>query len=203
MKKPQIIFTKKSPYLLVNGQNVTDEKGKPIEIKQVTQICRCGKSEIKPYCDNSHELDGIDSEKNETRHKNKWRNYVGDNITIHYNLGLCCHVGLCMKFLPTVFNKDFKPWIHVNGASIEEIISTISKCPSGALTYTKDGEYVSDFESEIHIKLVMEGPMVVKGDVELLDDLGSVDEIKALKRYSLCCCGKSKNKPYCDGTHRS
>lgn len=202
-KKTEIIFTNNSPFYLVNGQNVTDENGNVLKVKAVSAFCRCGKSKSMPYCDNKHEVEGLHTEKSHDRAKNKWKSYVGDNITVHFNLGLCSHVALCLKLLPEVFNLDEKPWINVNGASVEEVIDVVSKCPSGALTYTKNEKHIVDFDTDIAIKVISDGPLAVQGDVELIDDQESIQELKSLKRYTLCRCGKSKNQPFCDGAHIS
>lgn len=204
-KKPQIIFTSKTPYLLVNGTdaNVQDEKGNAIETKAVEQLCRCGESKSQPFCDNAHEEDGLDSAKAEDRHKNRWRSYEGKEITINFNLGICCHVGKCLKNLPTVFSKDTKPWINADGASVEEIIKAIKDCPSGALTYTIDGETVADYGDPVRVRIVENGPLVIRGDVEVVDDNDSMEEVVSKTRVTLCRCGKSKNKPFCDGSHRT
>jgi CDGSH-type Zn-finger protein len=201
-KKTQIIFTKSSPLYLVNGESVNDEMGKAIAVKPVTALCRCGKSLKMPYCDDTHIKEPFNNEKLEGRHLNKWRSYEGQEITIHFNLGICCHVGLCLKNLPSVFSKDTKPWINPNGASAEAIIAMIKTCPSGALTYSIAGDEVVDFDDEVHIKIVTNGPIVVRGSVELIDEDMSIQELKSKERYTLCRCGKSKNKPFCDGSHR-
>ncbi|SCY91506.1 CDGSH iron-sulfur domain-containing protein [Alkaliphilus peptidifermentans] len=201
-KKTQIIFTKSSPFFIVNGQNVTDENNNSINVKAVTAICRCGKSQSMPYCDNNHEKDRVVIKKSHERDKNKWKSYKGEKITVHFNLGLCSHVGLCLKLLPSVFNLDSRPWINADGASVEEIIQLISKCPSGALAYTKDGQYIADFDSDAVIIISAKGPITVRGDVELIDEDESIKQLKAQKRYTLCRCGKSKNQPFCDGTHQ-
>ncbi|ABR49871.1 protein of unknown function DUF1271 [Alkaliphilus metalliredigens QYMF] len=200
-KKSQIIFTNNSPFYLVHGKNVTDGEGNPIKVKAVTALCRCGESTSMPYCDNQHEKNKLNTKKSDERAPDKWKSYKGENITIHFNLGLCCHVASCIKGLPSVFNVDERPWINADGGTTEEIIQIISKCPSGALTYTKDGRFYSDFEKDIHIKIMKNGPIVVSGAVELIDDLESMQELKARKRYTLCRCNNSKNKPFCDGSH--
>lgn len=201
-KKTQIIFTKTSPLYLVNGEYVTDDNGNDISVKPVTALCRCGKSLKMPYCDDTHTKENFDNDKLEGRHLNKWRSYEGQDITIHFNLGICSHVGLCLKNLPLVFSKDTKPWINPNGASSEAISAMIRTCPSGALTYSIDGNEVVDFDNKVHIKIVKDGPIATRGSVELIDDNMSIQELKSKERYTLCRCGKSKNKPFCDGSHR-
>jgi CDGSH-type Zn-finger protein len=50
------------------------------------------------------------------------------------------------------------------------------------------------------IQVLDNGPLVVKGEIELVDAEGNAFATK--KQVSLCRCGLSQNKPFCDGTHR-
>lgn len=200
-KKTQIIFTRNSPYYIVNGKNIVFENETIEDLQSVTPICRCGQSKSMPYCDGYHEKTGLKTDKLDDRAKNQWKEYSGEDITVHFNLGLCSHGQTCLKGLPSVFNIDKKPWIDVSKASTKEIINAVKKCPSGALTYTKDGHHETEFEYEDSIVIAKEGPIFVKGDIDLVDDMNSLNELVSKNRFTLCKCGKSKNKPFCDGTH--
>lgn len=72
-------------------------------------------------------------------------------------------------------------------------------CPSGALRYTKEGVLYKDQDREPAITLAKNGPYRVVGGPELRDVNNSKPESK--EHYTLCRCGGSKNKPFCDGTH--
>ncbi len=61
--------------------------------------------------------------------------YSNGELTIIWKPGICQHVGICVKTLPLVYNPREKPWISIKNATTEELISQITKCPSGALTY--------------------------------------------------------------------
>ncbi|GEL76231.1 hypothetical protein TMU01_04660 [Tenuibacillus multivorans] len=50
------------------------------------------------------------------------------------------------------------------------------------------------------IQIRDDGSILVRGDVELLDAEGNKFETKPA--FSLCRCGHSSNKPFCDGTHK-
>ncbi|MEW9503014.1 CDGSH iron-sulfur domain-containing protein [Jeotgalibacillus marinus] len=52
--------------------------------------------------------------------------------------------------------------------------------------------------SDAKIKVLDDGPLLVKGDVEITDADGNVFKQKG----ALCRCGHSKNKPFCDGSHQ-
>lgn len=53
--------------------------------------------------------------------------------------------------------------------------------------------------SKVTIQVLDDAPLIVKGEVELLDGEGKVIETNT--ELHLCRCGRSKNKPYCDGSH--
>ncbi len=197
-QRPSIVFTKYNPYLVTGLGKLIDSNGNNFEIRPVMSLCRCGQSKKKPYCDGTHVKDGIKGEKEEGRVKDRVRNYVGREITIHDNRGVCSHDGSCL-YLPNVFNKYARPWIDPDGAPAEKIIETIRKCPSGALSYTINGIHHASFESEVMIKAAKNGPFEVYGGIELKDDVGSKPQCE--DHYCLCRCNHSKNKPFCDGSH--
>ncbi len=101
--------------------------------------------------------------------------------------------------LASVFKLKQEPWIDPNGESAEKIIEAIRKCPSGALSYTVDGMEHRDQERPPMVTVTENGPYAVTGDVELLDQPRGAGA--STEHYTLCRCGGSKNKPFCDGTH--
>ena len=199
-KEPSIVFTRYTPMLAVDVESLRSEDGKEYPLEQVTALCRCGKSKNKPYCDGSHNEKGLNEIKSEKRKPDLTRDYTGKDIIIHFNLGVCSHNGACVRGLPEVFNVRRKPWIMADNAPVEEIIETIKKCPSGALSYTIDGIKYTNFKDKQEIVIQKNGPYQVGGGIVLKDDQGSKPEIAT--QYELCRCGLSKNKPFCDGAHK-
>lgn len=65
------------------------------------------------------------------------KKYSNGEITVVWQSGKCIHSGNCVKNSPQVFNTQASPWINVNNASTAEIIETVAKCPSGALSIIK------------------------------------------------------------------
>lgn len=61
--------------------------------------------------------------------------YENEALVVRYDPNLCTHAAECVRGLPSVFNVQARPWVNVNGATVEEIRATIARCPSGALTY--------------------------------------------------------------------
>lgn len=128
------------------------------------------------------------------------KEYETDQITVVWKPGLCIHSGECVKRLPEVYRPDEKPWIKVDNASAEALRSQIETCPSGALSYKMKGKTITSMAQGIQINVTQNGPLLVSGEIEILNHDGTVE--KKDKTTALCRCGASSNKPYCDGEHR-
>lgn len=98
-----------------------------------------------------------------------------------------------------MFRKNHIPWIDPDGAPAAAIIAAIEHCPSGALSYQLGSRRYQELEAEPGITLAPNGPLHVQGGILLKDDKGSKPECR--EHYTLCRCGGSKNKPFCDGSH--
>ncbi|MDP3469099.1 MAG: (4Fe-4S)-binding protein [Daejeonella sp.] len=64
------------------------------------------------------------------------KEYSNSEIIIKWQPKLCQHSGICVKTLPQVYKPKESPWITIENASTEELKAQVSRCPSGALTYT-------------------------------------------------------------------
>jgi len=154
----------------------------------------------EPFCVGAHGEIGFSDRKETDGHLDKRVNYVGKEITIHDNRGICSHVGFCTESLPSVFKLGEEPWIDPNGASEDEIITTIEKCPSGALSYSLEGVEHRDQEREPLVTVSNDGPYFVTGGIQIVGHENRAEEVSN-EHCTLCRCGSSKNKPFCDGTH--
>ena len=197
-KKPSITPTPDGPYLVKGLKNFTNQKGS-IETKETMALCRCGGSANKPFCDGTHAKIGFSSAKLEGHVEDKRENYKGKNITIHDNRGICAHAGRCTDGLASVFRLKEEPWIVPDAASANEIIATIKKCPSGALSYSVNDVEHRDRDGEPTIFVAPNGPYLVSGGTDLVDTTRA--ESASKEHFTMCRCGGSKNKPFCDGTH--
>jgi CDGSH-type Zn-finger protein len=87
-------------------------------------------------------------------------------------------------------------------ARTAEIIDTIRKCPSGALSYSiNDIEYRDPNEREPMMTVSKNGPYLIAGGIDLIGDNIRWAEGASKEHYTLCRCGASSNKPFCDGMH--
>ena len=197
--RPMVVFTKCTPYLVVDVTDCRDAEGRPVAMQPVTALCRCGRSTSKPYCDGTHSRIGFVGGKGTPRNRDRVRDAVGKAITIHDNRGLCAHDESCVRGLPSVFSNGRIPWIDPDGASPEEIMATIDKCPSGALGYTYRGKRGPQPDRPPAIRIAKNGPYRLEGGIRIKDELGSVPQFR--EHCTLCRCGQARNKPFCDGSH--
>jgi CDGSH-type Zn-finger protein len=196
--KPNITPSPDGPYLVKDLEKFANQNG-PIETKKSLALCRCGGSANKPFCDGTHAKIGFSSAKLDGRVEDKRENYKSDQIAIHDNRGICAHAGRCTDGLSSVFRLQQEPWIDPDAASPEEIINVIRKCPSGALSFSVDNVEQPDHEGDSAIFVSPNGPYVVSGGPDLLETTRA--EGASTEHFTLCRCGGSKNKPFCDGTH--
>ena len=196
--KASITPTPDGPYLVKDLASFQNRKGS-VETKPTMALCRCGESSNKPFCDGTHAKVGFSSARLEGRTEDHRDDYAGAEITVHDNRGICAHAGRCTDGAPKAFRLKEEPFVDADGASSDEIIATIGKCPSGALSYSVDGVEHRDRDGAPGIFIAPNGPYVVSGGPELLETERL--EGASTEHFTLCRCGGSKNKPFCDGTH--
>ena len=198
IKNPCITPKTDGPLLVQNINSFASQKGS-IETKETMALCRCGASGNKPFCDGTHTKIGFSSSRQEGRLEDKRDSYVGKKITIHDNRSICAHAGVCTDRLSNVFRLRQEPWIDPDAASEEEIKATVQACPSGALGCTIDDVEIGHQSGNPAIFIAPNGPYVVSGGPELVDT--GYAEGASRNQFTLCRCGGSKNKPFCDGAH--
>jgi CDGSH-type Zn-finger protein/uncharacterized Fe-S cluster protein YjdI len=126
--------------------------------------------------------------------------YKGKDIIVYFNVDRCTHVAECLRGLPRVFDIGRNPWVMPDLAEPGKIAEVIMRCPTGALHFKRsdDGPEETVPEENI-ITAACHGPLYLKGNIEILDSEESV--LLKDTRVALCRCGRSRNKPLCDGSH--
>ncbi|MCP4382767.1 MAG: iron-binding protein [Hyphomicrobiales bacterium] len=121
---------------------------------------------------------------------------AGKKISILYDGGKCIHSRNCVLSLPDVFLANTKgDWIFPDAGSVEDIVVLARGCPSGAIRYERnDGGEPEPLPKVNTIRVMENGPLAVRAELR-------IDGADAGRRATLCRCGASKNKPYCDGSH--
>jgi uncharacterized Fe-S cluster protein YjdI len=131
------------------------------------------------------------------------KKYTNGEVTVVWKPGQCMHSTICFNGLSTVFDPRKRPWVNIEGASTNQIVDQIKKCPSGALSYFMNNETEGKsvkVEAETIVETMTDGPLLVFGNVSIKDAGGIVTKKNNVTAF--CRCGGSSNKPFCDGTHK-
>ena len=198
-KRPCIRLSRNGPYL-VTVDDLTNSKGERLNGSHGVALCRCGASNRKPFCDSSHIRIGFTDERRPDHTPDGVVDYRGATLVVHFNRLQCSASERCARALPLVFREGQKPWIQPDQADADTLIEVIRRCPSGALRYTQHGQPGQSDLGAPSIRIARNGPYEVQG-FDL--DVDNWSEGASRERFTLCRCGASKNKPFCDGTHRT
>ena len=185
------------PLQVSGGITLCNSSGATVATDAKFWLCRCGGSANKPFCDGSHKKLGFTSARESDPSQRDTTDHVGKHLTIHDNRSLCAHAGHCTEHSAGVFSMDAEPWIDADAESAEQTIATIQRCPSGALAYSVDGVLQEHSGRAPGIRIAKDGPYEIVGGATLL----GADQPQSSEHYTLCRCGQSKNKPFCDGSH--
>ncbi len=198
---PKITVTEGAPYMVEETVPILDHEGNPIPSTGVYFMCRCGGSSTKPFCDGTHNRNNFNGQEFASKDTAADRrdSYVGDGVTIYDDRSRCAHAGNCTDNLSSVFKMGTEPWIDPNGAKAQQIIDVIKTCPSGALSYTREpGGDPEEESAGPKVTVAVDAPYHTRG-VQVVSGDGEAYDVR--ERQTLCRCGGSRNKPFCDGTH--
>jgi len=188
-----------------DGNSVEWVKGEKYPDKDTYRLCRCGKSKNHPYCDGMH-LKGFDGTETASRKKftEQAEKISGPGIDLFDAEELCAGVRFC-------HDKDGRVWDLARNSGNENskkiAIKQACNCASGRLLAADKKGNAIDPKHAPSISLVEDpeakasGPIWVKGCVPIESADGIVYE--ARNRVTLCRCGYSENKPFCDSRHVS
>ena len=217
---PKIKVSLNGPYLvqgslpLLEQSTVNDQKGQSIDWK-VTRtfpekaayaLCRCGHSKSKPYCDGTHAKIGFDGTEtaSQASYEESAKLFRGPRLSLADEESLCAFARFC--------DPNGQVWGQVEAtddpAVARTFVAQTNKCSSGRLVpidnatgkalEEKRPQQVSITQDS---ELKLSGPIWVEGGVSIESASGHTYEVR--NRVTLCRCGQSQNKPFCDGTHAS
>ena len=217
---PKIKITKNGPDLVSGNLPMTkqtiiaNKEGRSVKweeddcyLKQEEYaLCRCGHSRNSPYCDGTHKK--IEFDGTETASKEKYikqaGTVVGPELIITDLPELCAYARFCHR-------EDGNVWELAedsgNPKSRASAIQGTWECPAGRLlAWDKTGQPI-DEKLELSLGIIedpsynggVSGPIWVKGGIPIGSSDGSEYEVR--NQVTLCRCGQSQNKPFCDNTH--
>lgn len=124
--------------------------------------------------------------------------YRGEDIEVSFDLDQCVHIGECLRGAPGVFKLKRRPWVLPDAADADSIADVILRCPSGALQFRRlDGGPQEEHDGTT-VTPVLNGPLLVVGRIEVRREDHTVE---VMPRATLCRCGHSQHKPFCDNEH--
>ena len=219
-EKVNVIVVKDGPYRVTGGIPLSQQsigvdskggseqwiEGKSIPNQNSYALCRCGQSKHKPFCDGTHakiRFDGTESASRKPFHENA-KVYDGPGMQLLDAEPLCAAGRFC--------DTNGKVWNQIAQTDEPKIramfLRQVGNCPSGRLVARNalSGETIEP-KLPTSIELVEDpsqhcsGPLWLRGGIPVIASDGFQYEIR--NRVTLCRCGQSKNKPFCDGTHTS
>ena len=214
----KIVVTKNGPFLVsgsvpldvqtigtrADGGSWTWEPGQVFTTKEKYALCRCGQSATKPYCDGTHAKVAWDGSETASHapYAEQAKTIDGPKMELHDAEVLCSFARFC--------DNDGTIWQLVTEATGGEKEKTTVhegvSCPSGRLVL-RDKATDAAIEPRLAQSISITedpaknsgGPLWVRGGIQIIGQDGHAYEIR--NRQTLCRCGKSANKPFCDGSH--
>jgi CDGSH-type Zn-finger protein len=194
------------------GEPIAWEKNGDIAANGTYELCRCGHSAGKPFCDSSHnsiEWDGTETADTNSTAERAETHPGGAQIVVTRDFSICAGAGYCGTRLTNI-KRMLANAAPDDTAVRSQVIAMIERCPSGSYTYSIEG-HMGDNEPDLPKQIAMtteitssgpiEGPLWVTGNILIERADGQHMEVR--NRVTLCRCGQSGNKPLCDGTHRN
>lgn len=121
---------------------------------------------------------------------------TGSGIAVRFDAKRCIHARACVLGRPEVFKGGVQgQWIFPDEAPAETVAALAQQCPSGAITYRRVDGGPAEAPPAVNVVRVREnGPLAVVADLRLEGEEPCI-------RATLCRCGASQSKPFCDGAH--
>lgn len=216
----QIQVTKNGPYIVKGqvpvmletiaqndeGGSWTWKRGHSFEVGAQYALCRCGQSHKKPFCDGTHAKVGFDGMETASKapFEDQAKTYDGPAMVLEDAERLCAFARFC--------DNGGSIWRQIKATGDGEVRKAViheeTHCPSGRLVLIeKSSGKAVEPELAQSIGLVEDpaencsGPLWVRGGIQVVSADGTTYEVR--NRVTLCRCGQSSNKPFCDGSHAS
>ncbi|MGH7655674.1 MAG: CDGSH iron-sulfur domain-containing protein [Gemmatimonadaceae bacterium] len=220
MQKPKVRVTKNGPYVVTGsvplafqiitpnkyGQSWEWKEAGEFPVKSSYKLCRCGHSKDMPYCDDTHmeiKFDGTETATRST-YRDQAVGYDGPTLELGDAETFCAFARFC--------DPEGKIWSLIEQTDDpkkrELVIREATHCPAGRLVLV-DKKTNTEIEPELppSIGLVEDpvvgcsGPLWVRGGITI--EAADGEQYETRNRVTLCRCGASSNKPFCDGSHAS
>jgi CDGSH-type Zn-finger protein len=215
---PNIQIKKDGPYLVngavplneqhivtnTEGESMDYRNGKHYPAQTQYALCRCGHSANKPFCDGTHKKVGFDGTETASRepYVDQAQTIDGPTVRLTDVESLCAFARFC--------DPKGRIWNLVEKAADPEVRKIVeyeaAHCPAGRLVlWDRETGKAIEPKFEPSLGLIedsekrVSGPIWVRGGIPVISSDGTTYEMR--NRVTLCRCGSSNNKPFCDGSH--
>jgi CDGSH-type Zn-finger protein len=186
------------------GECVDWIEGEGVDAPENYALCRCGRSSTKPFCDGSHFVAGFDGTETADRgdYDDRASLLVGPGVDVADVEDLCAKARFCYSW-GTLWRS-----VPLTGdpTTMERVERQACLCPAGRyVPRDKRTGWAMEPEFDPSIGLVQDpqrdvsGGLWLRGGISVEAADGETYEVR--NRVTLCRCGGSRNKPFCDGTH--
>jgi CDGSH-type Zn-finger protein len=216
--KPRLLVSKNGPYLvsgsvpMARQTIVADAEGgseqwresDPFPLEKSYALCRCGHSANKPFCDGTHKRVGFDGTETASRapYREQAQITEGPALALSDAQALCAFARFC--------DPNGQVWSQVEHTDEEAVRSSfvrqVNNCPAGRLVaWDRTTGLPVEHQLPVSIGVIedppegVSGPLWLRGGIPVISADGFAYEVR--NRVTLCRCGASKNKPFCDGSH--
>ncbi|HXP30657.1 MAG TPA: CDGSH iron-sulfur domain-containing protein [Stellaceae bacterium] len=214
----RVVVSKDGPYIVTGNVPLSQQtigtdaeggsekwiEGKTFPVRQTYSLCRCGQSKTKPFCDDTHariKFDGTETAGREPYLKQA-KVFDGPVSALTDAESLCAFGRFC--------DPNGQVWNQVERSDEPKIrasfVRQVENCPAGRLVaWDKATGKPLEPKLPVSIGLIEDpaqhcsGPLWLRGGISVISGDGFVYEVR--NRITLCRCGQSRNKPFCDGTH--
>ncbi|MBD3392586.1 MAG: iron-binding protein [Chitinivibrionales bacterium] len=214
---PRILIQKNGPYKVEGSVPLASEvaetdlylptgwkKEQTFPTRSSYLLCRCGKSSRMPFCDGAHSKSGFDGTETASNESfvSQAQRYSGPGLDLDDAKALCSGARFCDRKGGTWHLVEKSDDAEARGIALQQACD----CPSGRLVAI-DKESGAPIEPELQKSISVtqdagaraSGPLWVKGGIPVVSEKGTEYEVR--NRVTLCRCGNSRNKPFCDGSH--
>ncbi|HZD79713.1 MAG TPA: CDGSH iron-sulfur domain-containing protein [Actinomycetota bacterium] len=215
MEDPRIRIRPRGPYVvsgdppLLRTAIVKTEHREPVDWDEGPSfsppageylLCRCGASPTLPFCDGSCESleweDALTADRGPTAERRSL--FEGEDLELTDDLSLCSKAGFCTNLSSNVWDLVEE---SDDPDAREQLVGMVQRCPSGRLVL-REAPSGAELEPELEPSIGVQpsGPFWVRGMIPVESEDGLGWEVR--NRMTLCRCGSSRNKPFCDGSHK-
>ena len=186
------------------GESLDYREGKVFDTPPHYDLCRCGHSGNRPFCDDTHstiQFDGTETASHQP-YLDRVETFEGPTMDLTDAEDLCAFARFC--------DPEGRIWNRVGQTDDPDARRVVTReagdCPGGRLVAWEraTGEAVEPaFEPSLGLiedsARKVHGPIWVRGGIPVVSADGETYEVR--NRIALCRCGRSSNKPFCDGSH--